>query len=203
MPWKDDGPMERRVELIREWKQGESIRALAEAYGVARKTVYKWIERHASEGTAGLADRSRAPHTSPQGLSAAMIASVIAARQRWGWGSRKLLVKLAAEWGEQKVPSASTIAEVLRRKDGARPANAECARRPMDSPSPTPPRPIKPGARTSRASSKLAMERAAMRSRSALRTAASCCAARSRPRPTPRMWKGYWTTYFANMECPK
>ena len=49
--------MERRVELIREWKQGESITALAEAYGVARKTVYKWIERHASEGTAGLAER--------------------------------------------------------------------------------------------------------------------------------------------------
>ena len=30
--------------------------------------------------------------------------------------TRKLLVKLAAEWGEQKVPSASTIAEVLRAK---------------------------------------------------------------------------------------
>ena len=53
--------MERRVELIREWKDGESIVALAESYGVSRKTIYKWIDRQAAEGTAGLEDRSRAP----------------------------------------------------------------------------------------------------------------------------------------------
>jgi len=45
--------MERRVELIREWNDGESIVALADSYGVSRKTIYKWIERHAAEGTAG------------------------------------------------------------------------------------------------------------------------------------------------------
>jgi transposase len=52
--------MDLRVELIQEWKDGESIAALAEVYEVSRKTIYKWIERHAREGTAGLADRSRA-----------------------------------------------------------------------------------------------------------------------------------------------
>jgi transposase InsO family protein len=108
--------MERRVELIREWKEGESITALSEAYGVARKTIYKWIERHASEGTAGLEDRSRAPHTSPQRLSAEMIARIIEARQRWGWGPRKLLVKLAAAWPKATLPCASTVAELLRNK---------------------------------------------------------------------------------------
>src|SRR4030088_2361076 len=45
MPWKEDGPMELRIELIQEWEEGESITALAEGYGVARKTIYKWIER--------------------------------------------------------------------------------------------------------------------------------------------------------------
>jgi len=53
MPWKEDGPMELRAELIREWKEGESVTALAEAYGVSRKTIYKWLGRHESEGTAG------------------------------------------------------------------------------------------------------------------------------------------------------
>jgi len=106
--------MEQRVRLIQEWKDGESITALADAYGVSRKTIYKWIERHDSEGTVGLADRSRAPHTSPQQLSEERIARIVEVRRRWGWGPRKLLVKLAAA-GEVRLPSASTVAEVLRR----------------------------------------------------------------------------------------
>jgi putative transposase len=116
MPWKENGPMDQRVELIREWTDGESIAALAEAYGVARKTVYKWIERHAAEGAAGLRDRSRAPHASPHRMTAETIERVIETRQRWGWGPRKLLVKLAQAWPEMKVPAASTIAELLHSK---------------------------------------------------------------------------------------
>jgi transposase InsO family protein len=108
--------MEQRIELIREWKGGESIAALAEMYRVSRKTVYKWIERDANEGTMGLADRSRAPHTSPQRLSEAMIVRIIEARQRWGWGPRKLLVKLAAAMPNERLPSASTVAELLHSK---------------------------------------------------------------------------------------
>jgi transposase InsO family protein len=106
--------MERRVELIRQWQEGESITALAEIYGVARKTVHKWIDRHAQEGTPGLQDRSRAPHSSPQKLSEETIARIIEVRQRWGWGPRKLLVKLAEAWPKLELPCASTVAEVLR-----------------------------------------------------------------------------------------
>jgi len=108
--------MEQRVELIGEHNEGESIVWLAERYGVSRKTIYKWIERHASEGMAGLQDRSRAPHSSPQRLSEEMVARIIAARQRWGWGPRKLIVKLAQAAPDQKVPAASTVAELLRSK---------------------------------------------------------------------------------------
>jgi putative transposase len=108
--------MEQRVELIREWKDGESIVSLAESYGVTRKTIYKWIERHAAEGVAGLQDRSRVPHTSPQQLSEQTVAEIIEARQRWGWGPRKLLVKLAQAAPGVKMPAASTIAELLRAK---------------------------------------------------------------------------------------
>jgi putative transposase len=57
--------MDVRVQLLQEYNEGESIAALAEVYGVARKTIYKWLERYAAEGVAGLADRSRAPHHSP------------------------------------------------------------------------------------------------------------------------------------------
>jgi hypothetical protein len=37
-----------------------------------------------------------------------MIAHIIEARQHWGWGPRKLLVKMAEAWPEEKIPSAST-----------------------------------------------------------------------------------------------
>ena len=108
--------MEQRIELIREWSQGESIAALAEIYEVSRNTIYKWIERHEAEGVEGLADRSRAPHSSPQQLSAETIKRIIEARQRWGWGPRKLLVKLKQTWPDMQLPAASTVAELLRAK---------------------------------------------------------------------------------------
>ena len=108
--------MEQRMAVIREWREGESIAFLADAHEVSRKTIYKWIGRYEEEGSAGLEDRSRAPHGSPQRLSEEMLASIVEARHKWGWGPRKLQVKLAAEWGEQNTPAASTIAEVLRAK---------------------------------------------------------------------------------------
>jgi len=108
--------MELRVELIRQWQQGESITVLAEVYGVARKTVYKWIERHSQEGMKGLSDRSRVPHSSPQKLTPEMVEHILEARLKWGWGPRKLLVKVSEAWPKEKLPAASTVAELLRSK---------------------------------------------------------------------------------------
>ena len=107
--------MDLRVRLIRDYQEGESIVALAEIYGVSRKTIYKWLGRHDSEGVAGLADRSRAPLHCPGKLSEEVIAEIITARRRWNWGPRKLLVKLAAAHPEIQWPAHSTIAEVLKR----------------------------------------------------------------------------------------
>src|ERR1035438_152974 len=54
MPWKEDGPMELRAELIREWKEGESVTALAEAYGFRsgsdRPEKHAKLEGDAMEG---------------------------------------------------------------------------------------------------------------------------------------------------------
>jgi putative transposase len=115
MPWKESKTMDLRVQLIQDYEAGESISALAEIYGVARKTIYKWLERHDAAGVAGLADRSRAPQHSPHKLSADVIAEIIAARQRWNWGPRKLRVKLAAAQPKITWPAESTIGEVLKR----------------------------------------------------------------------------------------
>ena len=115
MPWKESKTMDLRVQLIHDHEEGESISALSEIYGVARKTIYKWLERHDAAGVAGLADRSRAPQHCPHKLSADVIAEIIAARQRWNWGPRKLRVKLAAAHPKITWPADSTIGEVLKR----------------------------------------------------------------------------------------
>ena len=115
MPWKESKTMDLRVQLIHDHEEGESISALSEIYGVARKTIYKWLERHDAAGVAGLANRSRAPQHSPHKLSEDVIADIIAARQRWNWGPRKLRVKLAAAQPKITWPAESTIGEVLKR----------------------------------------------------------------------------------------
>src|SRR5579864_3730542 len=96
MPWKENRTMDLRVQLIREYHEGESVSALSEIYNVARKTIYKWLARHEAEGVAGLADRSRRPQHCPGRLSEEVIAQILAARHRWNWGPRKLRIKLAA-----------------------------------------------------------------------------------------------------------
>ncbi len=104
--------MDLRVQLIEEYNEGASIVDLAETYEVSRKTVYKWLARHEENGAAGLADRSRKPQHSPSELSEEIVKQIIAARQRWKWGPRKLRIKLAATHPEIVWPVASTIGEV-------------------------------------------------------------------------------------------
>ena len=104
--------MDQRIQLIREHQEGESISALAEIYGVSRKTVYKWLVRHAALGVAGLADRSREPQHCPSRLSEETIAEIIAARHRWNWGPRREFrvpssrPRNPASCGPPRVPSA-------------------------------------------------------------------------------------------------
>jgi len=107
--------MDLRVELIQDYEEGESIAALAGIYAVSRKTIYKWLARHQAEGVAGLADRSRAPRHCPGKVSEEAMEHIIAARQRWSWGPRKLRVKLAAEHPHIIWPAESTIGAVLKR----------------------------------------------------------------------------------------
>lgn len=107
--------MDLRVQLIQDHQNGHSISELTELYEVSRKTVYKWLERHQAEGVAGLADRSRTPLHCPSRVSEEITAQIIAARQRWKWGPRKLRVKLAAAQPEVEWPAESTIGDVLQR----------------------------------------------------------------------------------------
>jgi putative transposase len=134
MPWKESRVPDQRYQLIQEYEAGESISALAEIYGVSRKTVYKWIARHESDGLEGLEDRSRRPHCSPTRVSAEIEEAIIAARLRWKWGPRKLLVKLREQDSSVSWPHAGTIAEILKRKGLVRMARKRARTPPYQQP---------------------------------------------------------------------
>jgi len=60
-----------RMLIVQRLAEGWAVGAVAAAQGVTPKTVRKWRDRHAAEGTAGLADRTSRPHRSPTRLASA------------------------------------------------------------------------------------------------------------------------------------
>lgn len=84
--------MEERIELVHLYRSGRyRVAELAAAFGVSRKTVYKWLWRHASEGAGGLQERSRAPGHHPNATPAAVVNAVLQAKARHPtWGPAKL-----------------------------------------------------------------------------------------------------------------
>ena len=117
MPWKVTCVMDMRRELVEEWLSGTwSVAELGRCYGISRKTVYKWLERYAEEGEAGLADRSRAPLHQPNAVAPAVENAILAARRKHPtWGPRKLRRRLERVGAPGALPATSTIGEILRR----------------------------------------------------------------------------------------
>ena len=94
-----------------------SLAELCRQYEISRKTGYKWLQRYALEGVAGLADRSRAPHRRPGAVSEEVEAAIVALRaKRPFWGERKLKAWLERERPGESWPSASTIGAILQRR---------------------------------------------------------------------------------------
>ena len=60
MPWRETLLMDQRVQFIADYQRDVfDVADLARRYGISRKTAYKWIDRYAAGGPAGLVDRSR------------------------------------------------------------------------------------------------------------------------------------------------
>ena len=125
MPWHEVSTMSLRRECVVLASHTEvNMRALCRRFGISPKTGYKWLRRCAEAGAAGLADRSRRPHHSPQRTGAPMEAHLLALRARHpAWGGRKLNSRLH-HLGHPTVPCPSTITAILRRHGRLDPAAA-------------------------------------------------------------------------------
>ena len=70
MPWSQTSPMDQRTQFIADYlREVLSITELCDLYGISRKTAYKWIDRYLRQGPAGLEERTRRPHSSPNRTS--------------------------------------------------------------------------------------------------------------------------------------
>ena len=59
--------MDERVKFIAAYLRGElAVSRLCEAFGVSRKTAYKWIKRYSEAGIADLVEHSRRPTLIPK-----------------------------------------------------------------------------------------------------------------------------------------
>lgn len=128
MPWKATTTVDQRREFVTLAAQGDiPFRTLCRRFGISPTTGYKWRARYAAAGEAGLAERSRRPHTSPNGTAPEIVERIrVIAMANPAWGGRKIRHWLLRA-GDADVPAASTITALLAR-DGLRPRDQPAPR---------------------------------------------------------------------------
>lgn len=109
------GVVEQRYQAVLEVLGGATVVDVARRYGVARQTVHVWLRRYASDGLAGLVDRSSKPDSCPHQTPADIEARIVEMRRAHrGWGPRTIGYYLERE-GIDPVPSRSSIYRTLVR----------------------------------------------------------------------------------------
>jgi transposase InsO family protein len=100
-------PQSRALLVHRVLQEHWPVSAVALAFGISERTVYKWLSRFRAEGLAGLEDRCSTAHRRPHALGAAWLALIELLR-------RSQLV--AAEIAARLPVPRSTVSAVLRRR---------------------------------------------------------------------------------------
>jgi transposase InsO family protein len=125
MPFRETSIMDQKRAFGTLAEQGGiPFAALCRRFEISRPTGYTWLGRWRAEGAAGLAARSRRPHTSPHQTPAAIEQQVVALRDAHPrWGGQKLRARLARQ-GLDPLPAASTVTAILGRHGRLDPAEA-------------------------------------------------------------------------------
>ncbi len=116
MPIKESTIVDIREEMARlAIEKRYSVREIAKMFGVTRPTVRKWGARLRELGRSGLEDRSHAPKTCPHKTDTEAERLILEDRNLWGWGSKKILERLAESHPELVLPARSTADAILSR----------------------------------------------------------------------------------------
>jgi putative transposase len=117
MPWKETCVMEERMRFVlAAKKEGAVMTVVCAEAGISRQTGYTLLKRYEAEGVSGLKDRSRAPHKHGLSREAELVDDVLALREHYGWGPKKLRHKLGELRPDIVLPSASAIGDWLAKR---------------------------------------------------------------------------------------
>src|SRR6266436_3229702 len=112
MPWKKSEPMEQRAEFALKALKTENFRKLCQEYGISAKTGYKWRERFLEQGSQGMMEESRRPHSHPESLGEEELCRIIRLKNaHLNWGPKKIRELYARRYG--KAASESSFKRVL------------------------------------------------------------------------------------------
>lgn len=117
MPWQKTDAISEREHFLNAWLTGRhSMTSLCRAFGISRKTGYKWADRLKDEGMNNLSDRSRARHHQPHQTSDAIIQTLIDTKFTFpDWGPRKVVGYLKNTQPNLDWPAHSTVNEIFSR----------------------------------------------------------------------------------------
>jgi transposase InsO family protein len=109
--------MDERVRFIADWLADENTMSeLCAAYGISRKTGYKWLGRYRELGPEGLHDLPRAPLNHGRATASDLVERIVAAKETNPlWGPKKIMARLKRAAPELIWPSASTAGAILKR----------------------------------------------------------------------------------------
>jgi putative transposase len=117
MPWSQTTPMDQKTQFIADYlRKAFSFTELCARYGVSRETGYRLVERYLEQGPAGLQERSRRPHTSPNETALHVVEALLELRRRHPrWGAKKLIPLLGKRHPSWDLPARTTVFEILNR----------------------------------------------------------------------------------------
>lgn len=92
-----------------------NVAATCRYYGISRTRFYRWQRRYAEQGLAGLKDKSKRPHTSPNATSEEVIGKIVHLRQTYHFGPLKISMYLK-RYHDIEI-SQSGVYRVLKRLD--------------------------------------------------------------------------------------
>lgn len=114
MPWKDSSVMNERMRFIVRLEQGERMSDVCRAFGISRKTGYKFWNRYKEFGPNGLFDESRRPIVLARRTTEEIKKLIVDLKGEYPtWGARKLKVKLRERHPCLSFPVHSTIHKIL------------------------------------------------------------------------------------------
>ena len=117
MPYQELTALDIRKEMVNEYLSNNyTITELSDRYGLARKTIYKCLERYHSQGEEGLAERSHAPFNHPNATDEEIVQTILEMKmKRMKWGPKKILARLKLDQPETHWPADSTGSEILKK----------------------------------------------------------------------------------------